>query len=81
MAAMQHVGEMAGDRRDSVVGVQEHFVFRCAEIQVLLRGGQREIQRGRNLLSSVIADRWERELWCVASNAWQMLLSGWNKRS
>ena len=54
------VGEMAGDRRDSVVGMQEGCVFRCAKIEILLRGGQREIHRGRNLLLSAIADRWER---------------------
>ena len=61
---------MAGDRRDSVVGVQEGRVFQCAEIQVLLQGAQREIQRGRNLLLSAIADIWERGIWCEVRNAW-----------
>ena len=62
------VGEMAGDRRDSVVGVQEGCVFRCSEIQILLRGGQREIQRGPNLLLSAIADRWERGIWKITGS-------------
>ena len=62
---------MAGNRIDSVVGVQEGCIFRDAEIQISLTEVIQRV-RGRELLLllSASAEWLGRGIWREASNAW-----------